>query len=441
MRVKTKLPIIIFIIFFLIIIGAILYFLSIKKSVDLNPNENNLGNNISSTSKTNKLKVLNGDTRTIPFTGKSNTKEIFKSRDDRILTQNDMQIILEEQELKKRRLVRLFIGPTAGYRIDKKNSGDWEVRVVEQGQGSRYIISVNPYSNTRVATGEITKVKSAEIFANGSVLLLYESESGESIVRSAFVQFIPNENNSQIQTFEDNIRVATNNKNLLFFTKKIGDSLTGLVVDINNPSNTKVVWESGFSSWIPRWGRNSLISIQTPTSKIARGYIYLLDPDGKLPTNRFLNLKSGGGAFIDTESGYFVLHSIEEDDFVGKTIITNQAGTEKINIPTTLPEKCDGFNAVFICAVPDSVPSETLSGYQTIFPDSWYQGDLTLSDSILLIDAETGKKEILLSSLQKDFKDLTENSAIDAINLKISDDGKLLFFINKLDGSLWVLRI
>ena len=338
------------------------------------------------------------------------------------------------------RLVRLFAGPTAGYRIDK-DGDEWVVRAVEGGKGGRYIIRTAPYSLNFVAPGEFTKVIESHIFSNDLALMLYESSDVESIVRSAFVPFAPPDGTGKIQRFEKNIRVATDNETRLFFTQMVGEKVVGLVVDVESPEDTEVVWESVFTNWTPRWGRNSHITLAGPITEALDGYVYLIDPDGDDPLNRFVDIPSGGSAFIDTSSGFFVLHTMTNESFAGKTIITDQARDVVIDIPITLPEKCDGFNGVFVCAVPETIPANTSSGYETVFPDSWYQGDISFNDSVVLIDAVSGDRRLILSPRQPDFAELSDGDVFDIIHPHISEDGQFLFFVNKRDLSLWMLRL
>ena len=46
-------------------------------------------------------------------------------------------------------------------------------------------------------------------------LFYMKASESETIIKSAFVPFAPVEVNNTIQQFEENIRVATNNENLL----------------------------------------------------------------------------------------------------------------------------------------------------------------------------------------------------------------------------------
>ena len=371
-------------------------------------------------------------------------------RDDRVYTvplvepsadEVDSEVVETEENIP--RLIRLFRGPTAGYRINQGEDGVWEVKVVEQGRGDRYVIRTIPYSIEHTSHGEFTRVLEGHLFLSDDVLMLYESSEDEMAVRSAFVPFFTEESGTSIQRFEDNIRVATDNGNRLFFLQDVGDTSVGLVVDVTRPENTEVVWRSDFTSWIPRWGRNSHITLSSPVTKHMKGYVYLVDPDGDDPDTQFVSLSSGGSAFFDTSSGYFVLYEVGSDftNFFGKTVISNMARDVDIEINTTLPEKCDGFNGVFVCAMPTSVAAETLSGYETMFPDSWYQGDLVLDDAFVLINAVTGEQQLLTHPEHEEIRILSNNAVFDAVNLQISDDGEFLFFVNRNDLSLWMLKL
>ena len=369
------------------------------------------------------------------------------SRDDRVYTpplsgSQDSDDGSVEGEESIPQLIRLFKGPTAGYRIDKNEDGVWEVKIVGQGRGHRYVVETSPYSLKLVSRGEFTRVAEAYIFSDDQALVLYESAEDESTIRSSFVPFFTSESGARVQWFEDNIRVATNNETLLFFIQTIDEKSVGVVVDVSDPERTRVVWESGFTSWIPRWGRSSRILLRTPTTEHMKGLMYLVDPEGVLPDDQFVTLSSGGSAFIDTSTGYFVLFEKTDENFVGKTSITNRNRDISIDLPIgTLPEKCDGFNAVFVCAVPTEVLSQTTTGYDTLFPDSWYQGDLQFSDAVVLVNALTGERQLFIHPKDRETRFLSDDSIFDIIRPRVSEDGEFLFFVNKYDMSLWMLRL
>lgn len=375
--------------------------------------------------------------------GRSDGVDVGDKRDDRVHTpfvsEKKGEVVETQENIPP--LVRLFRGPTAGYRIDLNKDGEWEVKIVEQGRGHRYLAKTVPYSLALISRGEFTLVMDAHLFANDQVLILHESVDDESVVRSSFVPFSTSTTGSRVQWFEDNIRVATNNENMLFFTRVVNDESVGVVVDVSDPQNTRVVWRSGFRTWIPRWGRNPHITLRTPATEHMKGLVYLVDPEGALPDDQFVSLSSGGSALIDAKTGYFFLFETSKNNFAGKASITNRSRDISLPLPITIPEKCDGFNGVFVCAVPTLIPTLTLSGYDTVFPDSWYQGDIQFEDVVILVNALTGEKKLLMSSGDDEIKILSDDSVFDIINPRISEDGRFFFFVNRYDMSLWMLRL
>ena len=382
----------------------------------------------------------------IPFDTSVSDDDDGGERDDRVYTASlsgttddtDNPIVEDRENIP--RLIRLFKGPTAGYRVEKKE-GSWEVQVVEQGRGNRYLIQTIPYSLSLITRGEFTRAVEGYPFENGEVLVLYESADDESVIRSAFVPFSTTGTGPSVQRFEDNIRVATNNKNLLFFLQVIDGKSVGVVVDVANPSKTQVIWRSDFTTWLPRWGNDPRITLHTPITDMMKGFIYLVDPEGTLPDEQFVSLASGGSALIDATTGYFMLFETKADNFAGKAVVTNRDRSITIDLPITLPEKCDAVNGIFVCAAPISIPVETLSGYETVFPDSWYQGDITFDDVIVSVNAATGEKQLLLSPDQEEIQILSGNTIFDVIHPRLTPDGEFLFFINKYDMALWMLKL
>ena len=216
-------------------------------------------------------------------------------RDDRVYTEplsggsgGVGDFVVEDKE-NTPRLIRLFKGPTAGYRVVQGSGDSWEVQVVERGRGNRYLVQTIPYSLALTARGEFTRAVEGYPFASGEVLVLYESTDDESVIRSAFVPFTVSGAGRSVQRFEDNIRVATNNQDTLFFTQVIDDKSVGIVVDVANPSDTKVVWRSDFTSWLPRWGGGSRITLHTPITDLMKGFVYLIDSNGVLPNEQFVS--------------------------------------------------------------------------------------------------------------------------------------------------------
>ena len=66
--------------------------------------------------------------------------------------------------------------------------------------------------------------------------------------------------------------------------------------------------------------------------------------------------------------------------------------------------------------------------------DLWYQGLISFSDSMWIIDTKTQTTNILINPIDVVGKE------IDIIKPILSPDENYLFFVNKKDSTLWQLR-
>ena len=92
----------------------------------------------------------------------------------------------------------------------------------------------------------------------------------------------------------------------------------------------------------------------------------------------------------------------------------------------TLSEKCTWVKSVlvFYCAVPKSFVARA-------YPDDWYQGLVSFDDVFWKIDVASGTTSVLF-----DPKELA-GVDIDGVELSVSPNEDMLFFINKKDRTLW----
>ena len=338
------------------------------------------------------------------------------------------------------RILKIFQGPVAGYRVDRDGGQGWIVRIVEAGRGNRYSATINPYDIKRVFQGDGLLIQKAHLFKNGKILIQFENQTNDLISQSFFDDFIPETDTKTI--FENNVRVATNGENKLFFIKKTDGGSIGTLVDLEDSSNTRVIWKSNTGLWLPRWGRGDYITIKTPTAQKIPAHTFILNTQdfNPLPEKIFYS-RLGGSVLLDESSGFLYKHENDISNILGKAKVTNIKGDDEFDAYKTFTEKCDGHSGIFICGVPFNIPTRTLSGYGAIYPDSWYQGDVVLSDAIVYINAVTKEQKIILNPKDEDVLVRTSGTEFDVVQPWVNDDGSLFFFVNKRDLSLWVIGL
>ncbi|MDI9325212.1 MAG: hypothetical protein QM526_00245 [Alphaproteobacteria bacterium] len=332
---------------------------------------------------------------------------------------------------------KIFDGPTAGYKIREDTAGITRIDIVEGGSGTRYSTPLFPPAISRVGGGEVTRVKKAHIFDANKVLLIYENQSDELQTNSAFVPF--NTLQSQgIELFLKNIKATTNNANKLFYLQKTPDGSIGGVIDATDAKSKTIIWKNAITQWNIQWGNNDLITIKTPLSETLSSFVYRADPNGIKPTKRTHGRVLGTSILYHDEQNTSVQNYILNKKFVTE-IKTPEQSTWAIE--TTLPEKCAGYKAVFICGLPIYLPQITRSGNPFVFPDSWYLGDATFDDIIILFDSTTKQRYELVNPDSTTVQNLTDSARFDIVDPYISKKLTFFFFINNVDLSLWAVRL
>ncbi|MBF05312.1 hypothetical protein CL644_01240 [bacterium] len=83
---------------------------------------------------------------------------------------------------------------------------------------------------------------------------------------------------------------------------------------------------------------------------------------------------------------------------------------------------------LFFCALPNEFPEGE-------YPDEWYQGRVLFSDSLFEIRTDT-KQIAHIISPQAEY-----GVSLDITNISVNTDGNALFFINKIDQTLWSITL
>ncbi len=213
-----------------------------------------------------------------------------------------------------------------------------------------------------------------------------------------------------------------------FYLSGPKDSLVGAVSDFQNKKKEAVPGFS-FSDWLVVWPKKDTLVLTSKPSAQAEGFAYTYSP----ATGTFKRLLGGifGLTVLPSPSIEKVLYARAAQGGVETFLVEVKTGaTERVSL-STLPEKCvwekKGALVVY-CGVPIDIPEGE-------YPDEWYKGKTTFSDSLWRVDTENGA----LEQLARPETDVLE--AIDVAHPFLSTAGDFLFFINKKDSSLWSLKV
>lgn len=204
---------------------------------------------------------------------------------------------------------------------------------------------------------------------------------------------------------------------------------TGVGGYITTTGTPREVWSSPLREWVPMWVSKTTLSLSTAPSGNAAGFGYMLNKDTDR-TERVLGNVTGLTLNVAPNLKH-ALYSESAQGWLTLSVLNLKVGSATELPVRALPEKCVWLNnseTKIICAIPDLVSPG-------VYPDLWYQGIVSFSDSLWSVDIETLEVARLVN-----LPEAVENP-IDAIDLKLSADDELLMFTNKRDGGLWGLRL
>lgn len=252
-----------------------------------------------------------------------------------------------------------------------------------------------------------TDLETAETFASSFV----PGASAENAIKGSFLP-------------EDLISLSVDEQTgKIFYLQNFDGSASGSISDPDG-ANKKSIFSHTFSEWTTDFISPTKILFTSKPSGLVSGYSYILNTQ----SNVFEKLIGGikgltvlpnktGDKFLIGEAGSSSMKISIYDSATSKL-----AGTSL----NTLAEKCIwSSNGIYVyCGTPINPNPGT-------YPDVWYQGQISFTDSIDKYNIQDGTKETLGFPSEQ----------IDLISPSLSKDESYLYFINKRDGSIWVVDL
>lgn len=307
------------------------------------------------------------------------------------------------------------------------------IRFIERGTGNIYETSTSTAINTRISNTTIPKIYEAFFFNKGDNLILRDLVGSTDILRTRYASL-------QLSTTTENERNISMldlpiNSNQIAKSPS-GASLFSLYYDgvrgvISKPDGgSKVgIFNSPFKEWLVSWPREQSIVLTTKPSGFVPGYAYALDTKNRSFTRLLGDIP--GLTTLPSSDMSKILFSKSSGGSFDLGLFTQKDSSQKDLSLRTLPEKCVWAKTeadVVYCAVPSNIAFNT-------YPDVWYQGLITFSDDIWKINVVTGEYNLLISPQD------VSGEIVDVINPEIDSKDDYLIFTNKIDLSLWGLRL
>ena len=302
------------------------------------------------------------------------------------------------------------------------------VRYIEQATGHIYETPTDVISIAKITKTTIPRIHDALFASKGdSVVLRYLDNNN---VIQTFTGAVPRHTiglADQTQDFKgtflpqniSSLSISSDGSRLFYLTP-YNDGTAGDVYTFATAKKSSI-YSSSFSEWNIDWNSTKLVTFTTKPSAKIPGFAYTFDADTKLFKKLLGNIN--GLTILLSSEGSQYLYSSSINQGLGIYLYSTKDKSGVALSKTTLPEKCVFGTLSIYCAVPNSIPVGD-------YPDVWYQGLTSFTDSIWKIDRATNTATLIINPE-------TTGKNIDAINLFTNPNEDHLYFINKKDNTLW----
>lgn len=328
------------------------------------------------------------------------------------------------------RLWKITTTPVAGMGFAATSS---RIYFVERATGNILIANPADSSVDRVTNTLFPKIHSAEFSGDGSVVLRFLNSAG---TKTTFVGAVASTSIASStpkgllgKTLPPEVRataVRPNMPQLFLISSNTDGGVTGATASWDM-TGQKQIFVSALSSWQPFLLSDGSIYIsQSPADDLV-GYAFSIGKAGELTS-----LVPGGapGLTILPKTGSTALIYGSSQNGVLSLFVKASGNAAPVRLPLrTLADKCvwsPENGLIAYCATP-------VSGTQGTFIENWYMGTVHTTDVWWRVDGSSG-------TVEKFFTTDTSIS-LDVEHPIMDTSGAYITFINRRDGTLWLLRI
>ncbi len=309
------------------------------------------------------------------------------------------------------------------------------LRYVARTTGNIYQTFADKIDERRFSGTIIPKVYEAYFGAKGESVVMRYLKIDERTI-ATFVGSLPKELLGGDSTDTNEVKGSFLPENItdisispdalkIFYLFNTGEIATGITAGMLGNKKLQV-FDSPFTEWLSWWPNSKMITLTTKPSGGVLGYMYAIDPEKK-NLIRILGDISGLTT-LTSPSGKLVLYSNSNLSLSIYDINAKESSPVSLR---TLPEKCvwGKTSEVIYCAVPKFV-------VPGLYPDTWYQGEVSFGDQLWKIDLATGNTSMLLDPVS-----VPAGEETDGIKLTLDEAENYLFFVNKKDSYLWLFDL
>ncbi len=311
------------------------------------------------------------------------------------------------------------------------------IRYMEAETGHVYDTFAETPLYERIANTTIPRVQEALWIDSDSVIVRYD-DSSNATLRTFSANLTPRDASSSTVesnafrlagTFlPNNIRSISINKTGELVYTSVSDGRFSLIKTDSFGEEKTALYSSPITEWKPDWsGRTEKLTLTQYPSAVSYGISLEIDPETQI-SRPFVSGRRGLDVLM-SPGGERSLVSYKTDEGIS-LFIRDADGTLRYTGFETFAEKCVwSSDSIFVfCAV----PTERISANS---PDDWYQGVESYSDDFVRIKTDDNTSRELFSPFAEG------GYILDAVEPRLSNDERFLYFLDKQDRFLWMYTL
>jgi len=206
----------------------------------------------------------------------------------------------------------------------------------------------------------------------------------------------------------------------------VKDGIAHLIIADEAGKNPRTVFSNQLRDASISWITSDKISFTTAPSGRAEGFVFSYSR-GSGSFSQVLGPRFGLTARWSPDGSRVLASFTNRAGRNPQLALFDAAGTKLHQLSViTLPDKCawSSDSQDLYCAVPNKTSADTT------WPDDYLRGELASSDRVIHINPATG-----------DIAPVLDEGLLSISHLLVTKDKSLLFFINRIDGTLWRYKL
>ncbi len=300
---------------------------------------------------------------------------------------------------------------------------------VDRITGHIYGYNKNSTYPFQITNTTVPGIYDAYITQNGTKVFMRYLDKADGIIKTvaatvpSFIEGADPHQLSDIRSLQDNVSAFSVSKSSKAYSYMVPSFYGSSVYTINEKGAASVV-TSPLKEWSLTYGGETPYITNKPSA-------YLEGSTYSLPNKTYVVGGKTGLMSQPNETGGLILSSMWSTSGLATFIFDKKTNSTRVLELATLASKCTWADASnLICGVPSSLP-ESSEG----LPDDWFQGTVSFSDDIFLVDGNSGASSGLYNLSAE------SGSPFDVIRPLMNGEKSLFVFTNKQGGALWMINV